>query len=58
MAGGEFVPNHHNRALGEEFLIFGMVLGMVLRFKKITGHKLGAPPSGLFALNQIFVRSV
>ena len=32
VAGDEFVQNHHNRALGEEFLIFGMMLGMVLRF--------------------------
>ena len=48
------IKNHNNRALGAEFLIFGMVLGMVLRFQKMTASKLGVPPSGLFALNQIY----
>ena len=34
------VKNHNNYALGDRFLIFGMVLGMVLRFSKISASKL------------------
>ena len=52
------VKNHQFRALGEEFLIFGMVLGMGVRFSKTIANKLGSPPSGLFAMNQILDMSV
>ena len=45
------------RALGDKFLIFGMVLGMGVRFSKTIANKLGTPPSGLFAMNQIHCAS-
>ena len=35
-----------------------MVLGMGIRFSKTIANKLGLPPSGLFAMNQILDRSV
>ena len=52
------VKNHNNCALGDRFLIFGMVLGMVLRFSKIIGGKLGAPPCGQCEYNSIIDMSV
>ena len=35
-----------------------MVLGMGIRFSKNIANKLGSPPSGLYAMNQILDRSV
>ena len=35
-----------------------MVLGMGIRFSKTIANKLGTPPSGLFAMNQILYTSV
>ena len=58
LAGDELVINHHIRALCEKFLIFGMVLGMGMRFSKMIANNLRAPPSGLFAINQILDRPV
>ena len=52
------LKNHNNCALGDRFLIFGTVLGMVMRFSKIIASKLGAPPSGQFEFNSIIAISV
>ena len=52
------VKNHHVRALCDKSLNFGMVLGMGIRFSKTIANKLGLPPSGLFAINQISDASV
>ena len=58
IAGRQSVKKHQHCAFGDKFLIFGMVLGMVIRFTKNIANKLGSPPSGLFAMNQIFDTSV
>ena len=41
-----------------EFLNFGMVVGMGIRFSKTIANDMGAPPSGLFAQNPKFKMSV
>ena len=38
------LKHHNNCALVDRFLIFGMVLGMVLRFSEIIASKLGGAP--------------
>ena len=47
-----------NWAFCAEFLNFGMVVGMGIRFSKTIANDMGAPPSGLFAQNPKFKMSV
>ena len=58
IAGWELVKKDKNWAFCEEFLNFGMVVGMGIRFSKTIANDMGAPPSGLFAQNPKFKMSV
>ena len=53
MSQGSGIDSRKVCALTDKYLNFGMVLGMGIRFSKTTANKLGSPPSGLFAVNQI-----
>ena len=58
IAGMKLVIKGKNGAFCDKFLNFGMVLGMGIRFSKTTANDMGTPPSGLFAQNSKFHRSV
>ena len=45
-SGGGTCPRYKNRALGDTFLKFGMVLEQATRFSKTTGYKLAHATGG------------
>ena len=45
-SGGGTCHRHKNRALGDTFLKFGMVLSQAMRFSKTTGYKLAHAANG------------
>jgi len=46
IAEEEYVTEDKNHALCDTFLKSGMLIGLVMRFSKTTGYKLGLPPGG------------